>query len=205
MDNLKKVEKLMERADVSYEEAKALLEECDWDVLEAVVRLEAQGRLKNDASTAAYSTGSGDGDQGPKSPQEMAKSYEDYAKNEGNSENSAFRTLWNGIKLLLKKSCENTFLVKKNSKVIMEIPILMMIILMIFFFWALLILMAISLFCGFSYGFSGPELGRDDVNSAMGKASEMAENIKADIISEAHSHEAAADDKTEGAHTADDK
>lgn len=46
MDNLKKVEKLMERADVSYEEAKAVLEECDWDVLEAVVKLESQGKLK---------------------------------------------------------------------------------------------------------------------------------------------------------------
>ena len=46
MDNLKKVEKLMERADVSYEEAKAVLEECGWDVLEAVVKLESQGKLK---------------------------------------------------------------------------------------------------------------------------------------------------------------
>ena len=56
MDNLKKVEKLMERADVSYEEAKAVLEECDWDVLEAVVKLESQGKLKKNASTASYST-----------------------------------------------------------------------------------------------------------------------------------------------------
>ena len=77
-----------------------------------------------------------------------------------------------------------------------------MAILMICFFWILLILMVISLFCGFSYGFSGPELGRDNVNNAMGKASEMAENIKADIISEAHNHERASSErKASGRHS----
>ena len=198
MDNLKKVEKLMERADVSYEEAKAVLEECDWDVLEAVVKLESQGKLKKNASTASYSTDGSAGGQDSKSPQEMAKSYEDYTKSHENKERSAFHTLWKALKLVLKKSCENTFIVKKDSKIIMEMPVLLMAILMICFFWILLILMVISLFCGFSYGFSGPELGRDNVNNAMGRASEMAENIKADIISEAHNHERAASEKGSG-------
>ena len=37
MEQLEKVEKLRERADVSYEEAKEALEDCDWDLLDAMV------------------------------------------------------------------------------------------------------------------------------------------------------------------------
>ncbi|MDY5103377.1 MAG: UBA/TS-N domain protein, partial [Agathobacter sp.] len=40
MDNFEKVEKLKERANVTYEEAKQALEACDWDILEAMIYLE---------------------------------------------------------------------------------------------------------------------------------------------------------------------
>lgn len=184
MDNLKKVEKLMEKADVTYEEAKAVLEECNWDLLDAIIELEARGKLRKNASASSYSTAGSEDGETVKTPQEIAKSYEDHAKNKAGKEDSAFRSLWNALKMLLKKSCENNFVVKRNDSVIMEIPVLLMIVLMICFFWILLILMAISLFCGFRYSFSGPDLGRDDVNSAMGKVSEMAENIKSEMKEE---------------------
>ena len=41
--------------------------------------------------------------------------------------------------------------------------------------------MVIGLFFGFSYSFAGPELGRDDINSAMGKATSAAEALKTEI------------------------
>lgn len=44
MEQLEKVEKLRERADVSYEEAKEALEACDWDLLDAMVWLEKEGK-----------------------------------------------------------------------------------------------------------------------------------------------------------------
>ena len=44
MDNLEKVEKLRERANVTYEEAKAALEENNWDLLDAMVALEKAGK-----------------------------------------------------------------------------------------------------------------------------------------------------------------
>ena len=46
MEQLEKVEKLRERADVSYEEAKEALEACDWDLLDAMVWLEKRGKVK---------------------------------------------------------------------------------------------------------------------------------------------------------------
>ena len=46
MDNMQMVEKLREYADVTYEEAKAALDEANGDLLEAVIILERQGKTK---------------------------------------------------------------------------------------------------------------------------------------------------------------
>ena len=46
MENLEKVEKLRERAEVTYEEARAALEENNWDLLDAMVALERAGKTK---------------------------------------------------------------------------------------------------------------------------------------------------------------
>ena len=55
MDDLEKVERLRERADVSYEEAKKALEECNVDLLDAMVYLEKQGKVKKPGKTS-YTT-----------------------------------------------------------------------------------------------------------------------------------------------------
>ena len=55
MEHLEKVEKLREKANVSYEEAKAALESCDWDILDALVKLESEGKV-NIENTADFST-----------------------------------------------------------------------------------------------------------------------------------------------------
>ena len=47
MDNFEKVEKLREKAGVSYEEAKAALEQCNYDLLDAMISLEKQGKVQN--------------------------------------------------------------------------------------------------------------------------------------------------------------
>jgi len=44
--NIEQVEKLKELADVSYEDAKQALEQCNGDLLEAVIYLEKQGKVK---------------------------------------------------------------------------------------------------------------------------------------------------------------
>ena len=47
MDNFEKVEKLREKAGVSYEEAKTALEQCNYDLLDAMIYLEKQGKVQN--------------------------------------------------------------------------------------------------------------------------------------------------------------
>ena len=55
MDHFEMVEKLRQKTQVSYEDAKSALEACDWDLLDALVYLEQQGKLQNEHK-ASYST-----------------------------------------------------------------------------------------------------------------------------------------------------
>jgi hypothetical protein len=51
---IEQVEKLMERTDISYAEAKTALEAADGDILEAIIALEKAGKTAN--QTGSYST-----------------------------------------------------------------------------------------------------------------------------------------------------
>ena len=46
MDNFEKVEKLREHANVTYEEAKEALENSNWDILDAMIYLEKNGKTR---------------------------------------------------------------------------------------------------------------------------------------------------------------
>ena len=179
MDNLDKVEKLRAKTGLSYDEARTVLEECDWDILDAIIKLEAEGKIKNDTSSS-YTTEGGGQSEIPRNPQQVAESYHNYS-NKRNNEKGFFRTLWDGFVLLLKKGCENTFIVSKEDRRIMEIPVLLLVILMICSICLVLVVMIIGLFCGYRYSFSGPDLGRKSVNDAMNRAGEAAESFKDDI------------------------
>ena len=51
MEHIEMVEKLMEKANVSYAEAKQALENNNWDMLDALIELERQGKVHGEHST----------------------------------------------------------------------------------------------------------------------------------------------------------
>ena len=53
MEHIEMVEKLMEKANVSYAEAKQALENNNWDMLDALIELERQGKVQGRAQHAA--------------------------------------------------------------------------------------------------------------------------------------------------------
>ncbi|MBQ2160246.1 MAG: hypothetical protein II444_00250, partial [Firmicutes bacterium] len=55
MDNFEKVEKLVQKAGVTYEEAKAALEKADGDLLDAMIILEKEGKAEA-PKQSSYST-----------------------------------------------------------------------------------------------------------------------------------------------------
>ena len=67
---------------------------------------------------------------------------------------------------------------RKGERVIYFPVILFLFCLIPWVFWLALALIIVGLFCGCRYRFSGPHLGRKDVNDAMDKATDFAEEIK---------------------------
>ena len=58
MDKLEKIEKIIEKTGVSYAEAKNALEEAGEDLLDAIVLLESQGKIKK-PEMGSYTTNRG--------------------------------------------------------------------------------------------------------------------------------------------------
>ncbi len=171
MTKLEKVEKIIEKTGVSYEDAKAALEACDEDILDAIVMLENQGKIKGPRQKS-YTTKQEDTSQ---ELQQASKVYEKQEKKEFGGFVVRFLK-WCGQ--LIKKGCENFFIVKRHGEEVINAPVIILILLLFFAFWIMVPLLIIGLFCGFSYSFRGTITKAVDLNTACDKASEAAQNVK---------------------------
>lgn len=190
MTNLEKVEKLREKANVTYEDAKAALEATDWDMLDAILKLEKEGKIREQASASEgfeFNTDSTEdvnaaetqqGFQNADTPQQIVESYQTHQEEQKKKESGKLDGFWRWCKKILKKSVDNKFIVNRHGEQVMEIPVLLLVVLLLASVWTILIIMAVGLFFGFGYSFAGPDLGRKDINDAMAKANNVADDIK---------------------------
>ena len=164
MDQYAMVEKLRKKANVSYNDAYAALESCNWDILDALTLLETQqkanGQPENEAVEAQPSKDS------------CWKIYVD------NDIKKAVKRIWNFLCMVLRKGNANTFIItnKKREEVI-ALPVTALVLLIIGFWpWTVLLLIA-ALFFGARYAFKGPDLGQK-VNDAMDRAADIAQGTE---------------------------
>ncbi len=160
MENFEKVEKLREKANVSFEEAKAALEEANWDLLDAMIALEKQGKAESRKET--YSTKE-DADL-------MVVDEPEKKEKRGNAFTDKLKVLWH-------KSCENNFVVERNEDVIVNIPIWAFVIILLFTWHITLIVMVVALFFGCKYSFKGADEMKL-ANDVCDKVSEAADKVK---------------------------
>lgn len=180
-----KAMKLSARTGASLEDAKAALNACDFDMLDAVVYLEKLGKVTAPESES-YTTS-----------QESSRKQRDYEEENtsgtkkvtfGNLVGSFFKWLGKIIKI----GNENFFDVEHNGTDTVKLPLTLCVVLLVFAFWVCIPLLIVGLFFSFRYSFSGPLFKKDDVfNSTMNKAADVTENIKREF------NEAAADKKSE--------
>lgn len=171
MEILEKVEKIREKTGVTYEEAKNALEASNNDILDAIVLLENQGKI-NGPKMQVYTTAAQDSSD---EFQEAAKA--DQMKSE-KKHNGAIKSFLNWCKKMIKKGCENFFIVERGNDHIGTVPVIVLIVLVLAAFWVVVPLMIIGLFFGFRYSFQGEITKAVDVNTACEKAAEAAENVK---------------------------
>ena len=159
MEHIEMVEKLRERANVSYEEAKNALEACDWDLLDALVLLENEGKTR-EKPQEDYTT----------KPEEDSKQTVSEFKSRG-------RKFCDFVTNLIKKGNANRFTVTRKQEELFRLPVTVLVLLLILAWPYSVIALVIGLFLGCRYRFSGPDIG-DKLNSAMDKAADAVQKDK---------------------------
>lgn len=177
MENFEKVEALREKANVSFEDAKVALEACNYDMLDAMIYLERQGKV-NAGSTASYTTFSGTDTS--QEFEQAQKSYEDSCKRTSFGEVMGKFGKWCGR--VIQKSVEIDFCVTKGDKLLLRVPVLALVLALLLAFWLLAILLVVGLFCGCKYYFWGmDDTATIKINRICEQASETCEGIKKDF------------------------
>jgi len=174
MTELEKVEKLREKANVSFAEAKEALDIAGGDILDALIYLEKQGKTTSPAGGGFYS-----GSSAPVQEQNYTSEGGEYRANgKGESFGDMMRRLGRFCLKMFNKGNNNFLDAMKGDSLIFSCPVTGVVILLLFFFWVVIPLFILSLFLGLRYRFRGEDLGREDVNRVMDNASNMAEDVK---------------------------
>lgn len=157
MEQVEMIEKLREKADVTYDEAKVILEGTNWNLLDALVALEKEGKLK-EAQHMSYTT-----------KQENTNNYYDTTPPAGETVGEVFKKVINWCGKMILKGMDNKFLIQSKRGRHFEIPVTLLVIFMIPAFWLIIAGLIIAFFTGCKFRFTGPDLGTDKVNNVMDK------------------------------------
>ena len=169
MTHYEMAEKLSEKMGVSLEKATEALEACDWEMLDAALMLEKENGQTGQQAWTSCDTSAEENNPGREARERRRGVVEGLG--------GLLRDLFN-------LGNRNRFEVRKDDKLLLEVPVTVLVLLLIFAFWVCIPLLVIGLFAGCRYSFSGAELGRDSVNNAMDKAAEAVERVKEEVTRE---------------------
>ncbi len=131
MATLEQVEKLREKANVTFEEAKEALDASGGDLLDALIYLEKKGKVKPPASGGFYSTRIGQ----RRRREEKSKSGRTVKTNRWRRFRDMMKRFGRFVAKIINKGNNNYFEAEKNGDVIISCPITALVILLIFLFW----------------------------------------------------------------------
>ena len=201
MDNFQKIEQLVNKAGCSYEEAKAALEGCGWDLIDAIISLERDGKVRKETEAGQTAdaaeepieiipevkteSDSDSGSQGNTYRNDDADRAQDASGNSENAEGKKheFR-LWKRIKRIMINN--RMVILRSNGQQIIDLPIVVPVIALLVFFWATLVLAVVAMIFGCHFHFEGEDLGKTNINSTMDKATDYAEKVKNDLTKKAN-------------------
>ena len=174
MTNFEKVEKMVQKADVSYEEAKAALDKADGDLLDAIIILEKEGKTQAPRQSS-FSTEYEQQTQYVSVPARVEDDRRSYDREEQRRERRerAKRGLGNIVDFLAR----NFLLIKKNGEIVVKLPLWAVILIFLIAWHISIIAVIVSLFFGVTYSFKG-EADMKTANTVMDKASSAAEKVK---------------------------
>ena len=182
MEKLKLVDKLKNKANISYEEAKDALEKSNWDMLEAMLYLEAHGKVQKPSLSIFYTNES---KESYNENGEVVNLKED--TNENNFENkNSFEGVFEAICKAID-TCNNIFIeIIRNSRVILKIPFTVLIVLLFFAFWIVIPLMIIGLFFNMEFLVSSKKIDVDKINKVFKETSKVVKDVKGKFTNHMH-------------------
>lgn len=169
MVEFEKVEKLVQKTNVSYEDAKIALENANGDMLDAIIALEKQGKV-NGPQQATYTTG----------PE--ATPYRDVPAAVAQTNNKTegknfFKDLGSAIKRGFQYTVDNSVRVIKKDQEIIKLPLWLTIIMLLAAWELIIIVVIVSLFFDCRYALVGKD-DTDQVNKVMNQATDFAGKVK---------------------------
>jgi len=177
MTDFEKAEKLREKADVSFADAKEALDNSGGDLLDAMIYLEKHGKSTLPTGGGYYSSAAGSAALVTQNTRHGGESG--YDRSSGYDSFSDMLRRFGGFCMkMLTKGVVNFLDATKDVRSVFSCPVLAVILLLLFFFWIVGPLFVLSLFLGFRYRFRGPDLGIDPVNNVMDSASHIVEDVK---------------------------
>ncbi len=174
MDNLEKVEKIREKTGVSYEAAKEALEASNYDILDAIVYLEKNGKV----AAPKVEVVAVEETEKKERREKFKKTQDDYEKNCNKKARNYFADFFKWLGKLFQKSVDTSFVVERKHENLIQMPVLVLIVLLIFVFWIVCPLIIVGLFLDCRYRFEGLKDGKLDINDFCDKCADGAENLK---------------------------
>ncbi len=157
MDHIEMVENLRQKANVSYSEAKESLEKANWDMLEAMILLENDGKIEKGTSSS--------------SSKENEKKYEVVAatasvKNDHNEKvKKNMKSFFGRVFRIL---IDNSLIVRRKESEIITMPLLVFALFCCSDIRFILVLILVGLFLGCGYYIEGSNFsGNSKVNQVM--------------------------------------
>lgn len=154
MDKLEKIERLRERAQVSYDEAREAFDQANGDLLDALILLEKQGKVRPPKGDGYYRS-----EQQTVTEQVTGKEEEPSEGRRKSTEeepNNFKETLDRIVKFLgglIRKGNTTNFEILKEKEHMASFPVTVLALLLLFAPWVTLPLIVIGLFFGFHYQF----------------------------------------------------
>lgn len=171
MDDFEKIEKLRERANVSYEEAKEALQAANGDLLDAMIYLEKAGKVDTpeksmhsteEETTACYSVAEAISDAKERNEEPTSEKWKRF-----------FRAIGHAL-------INNHLVVKHHNEQVLDLPLWIVLCILCFSWWVMLVLIVVSLFFDWHYKIEGPN-NMKVVNDAMDMASTSAGKLREEM------------------------
>lgn len=185
---LEQVERLREKADVSYAQAKQALEYSGGNLLDALIYLEEQGAIPRPQGSY-YSTRN----ETPPPPPVRDELVPMGEKKDGKEKREKKKGKGFGVKVVRGKTLfstlrrwliDNELEIWRRGQPVTSLPILVLVVLLLFAFYITLPALILGLFLGFRYQITGPDLEDDTINGMMGSVADTAADLGRQVMEE---------------------